>query len=550
MATRTRLQISAVITAVVLAATACGSGGGDGDGDDTLVALVPSLSGSGQDIITTLTTDFKPYWDEVFDYVLTQDKDGELAPGLASSWSVSDDHLTWSFVIRDDVIFHNGDRLTAEDVAWTWNRVIFDPQTRAPNSPMAPMIEFIRAEGDTVLLKTTRPDSTVPWWFNSQDGSVQGGIFPKAYFESVGAAKFFEQPIGTGPYKVVRINGEQSAELTAFTDPARGEWQKSRTAKIPNLEVRAVPDASSRLSLVQTGAADLAPIPLAMQAQAKGAALDVIPAENATFSNMYCLGFTTNLQSPCNDVKVREALSIAVDRTAIAASVYDGSARPSNGFFAGPGTFGYPEEIPAPPYDPERARALLAEAGFTEANPLTVQISIYSNDSDFPNMPTMAEAIAGNYQAIGVRAELMPGDWAANKGQLLAGGFPGMKPGDPGVPIVLFMRGMDNRYYFPPDQINSYTAAGGWEKFWNNDNLPEQVRLLDAVAGEFDATAQEARFDDYNRWMAQNFNQIPLLAADAIFVASDKVGDWSAQTEGKAYVNNLWSVAPASSPSP
>lgn len=545
MTKRARYHVLAILAVCALVLTGCGSGDASGGTNSKLVALVPSLSGSGQDIITTLTTDFKPYWDEIFDYVLTQDASGRLAPGLAESWSVSDDHLTWTFVIRDGVKFHNGDTLTAEDVAWTWNRVIFDPQTRAPNSPMAPMIDFIRADGNKVLLKTKKPDSTVPWWFNSQDGSAQGGIFPKAYFEKVGAAAFFESPVGTGPYKVVTINGEQSAELTAFTDPGRSDWQKSRTAHFTDLEVRAVPDASTRLSLLQTGEADIAPVPLSMQSQAKSAGLNVIPASNATFSNMYCLGFTTNTDSPCNDEKVREALSISIDRGAMATSLYEGSARPSNAFFAGPGTFGNPDNLPAAPYQPDQAKNLLAQAGYTAAHPLSVKIAIYDNDSDFPNMPTMAEAIAGYYKAIGVQADLQPGDWAANKGAMLAGAYPGMKPGSPGLPVVLFMRGMDNRYFFPPDQVNSYTAAGGWDKLWNAQNLPQQVQMLDAVAGEFDLTRQEQLFKDYNTWMGQNYNQIPLLAADGIFAASTKVGKWTALTSGKAYVNNLWSVEPA-----
>jgi ABC-type transport system substrate-binding protein len=260
---------------------------------------------------------------------------------------------------------------------------------------------------------------------------------------------------------------------------------------------------------------------------------------------MWCVGFTLNDKSACNDERVREALSISIDRDTIAKALYRGQAVPSGGWYGGPGSFGYPTDMPLPAYDPDKATKLLADAGYGPGNPLKVQITAYDDDVDFPMMPTLAEAIVGYYTAIGIDATIVTSDWQAQKDLLVKGKYTG-QPNNPDVsPVTLFLRGMDNRYYFPAEQIGAYTKNGRLgAALWDNSKLPQQDTMLQAVTDSFDLPTQEKLFGDYYKWMEANFNHIPLLASSTVFGVSDKIKDWQ-PVAGKPFIHNLRTLVPA-----
>ena len=512
-----------------------------------ITVVTDVLTGAGQDPAQTLVTTYKVYWDEVFDYAIEQDADGHLTGGFASKWEASADHLTWTFTIRDGIKFQNGDAMTAEDVAWSWNREMFDPKSKANITSVAPDVNSIKAVGTTVVISTKKPIATLPVWWAKMDGSLTGVVYPKAYFEKVGAEAFFKSPVGTGPWKFVKQDGEQSVDLTAFTDDYRSDWQKSRTAHFKDLTIMAVPDPSTRLALLRTGDADLVPLPISALQQLKDSNLKDITVPAASFNVIWCVGFTLNPASPCDNIKVREALSIAIDRPTIAQTLYNGLATPSSAWMSGPGSFGYPADLAPPAYNVDRAKQLLTEAGFGPGNPLKVELQAYDNDADFPSMTTLAEALVGYWEAVGVTATVKVQDWDTQKGHLRAGELNGM-PGRPTSPVVLFMRGTDNRYYFPDEQSTQYTADGKTgEVLWNNSVPPgsEQLAKLQAVKAEFDLTKQEALFADYYKWLAGQWYHIPLFGAVSVFGVSNKIATWDARVAGKSYPHNLWSLVPA-----
>jgi peptide/nickel transport system substrate-binding protein len=515
--------------------------GGSIEPHGQLTVVVNSLANLGQDYMVVATRPYKPFADEIFDYPVDQDASGKLIPGLATSWTASADGLTWTFVVREGVKFHNGDTLTGEDLAFSWNRLIFDPATKHSLSGNAEIVDSITANGNEVVVKTKSPLATLPMTLARLDGNMGGLVLPKKYFESVGAEAFFRAPVGTGPYKFVSQDGEQSANLTAFVDPARNDWQKARTPQVKDITVMAVPEAATRLALLKSGGADLVPLTISQLEDATASGIRTVKAPASTFSGALCLGYTLNPASPCNDAKVREALSLAIDRDTIAKTVYLGQAAPTKAFFAGPGTFGYPDDLPSPPFDPEKAKALLSEAGFTADKPLSLEIVTYSDDADFPMLPTLAEAMVGYYQNIGINATIKTMEWDAQDEASQKGAFTGQLNNPATSPITLFMRGMDNRWYFPPKQISVYTDhSGAGRGMWN---FPEMQQKLEAVGAEFDLAKQETMFADYYRWMAENHVDIPLLAADTVFGVSPKVASWS-PIAGKPFVHNLWTLVP------
>ncbi len=547
-----------VVGAVMSLLSACGSpaasseASDDGDGGSDgptgeVVTINASLGGQGEDPMTQAALEWshKPWWDDVHDFVIEQDPDGNIVPGLATEWGPSEDGLTWTFTIREGVKFHNGDTLTAEDVAWSWNRLTFDPASTHQMIGRAPNIESISADGNQVIIVTKEPQADVAMWFAEHDGESAGAVYSQAYYEEVGD-EMWASPVGTGPYKLESMEGTESATLTAFLDDDRSDWQKERTPSFLNLTVRAAPDASTRVALLQTGDADVAPVPISAVEELEGAGVSIIEVPAATQSVMWCLGATRNPESPCDDVAVREALSIAIDRQGIADSIYRGFAAPSAGYIAGPGTFGNPDDLEAPPYDPERAQQLLADAGFDESNPLTVEIVTADIPGDMPEMPTLAEAIAGMYQAIGINATVQVGEEEANREALYEHSYPGQDPGSEPAPVTLWMRGQDNRFYFVDSLVATFTPVGRiGEALWDPEVVPEMSEQLDAVVAEFDQDAQAELVADFHRYMAEEWLQIPLLTASGVFGVSEQVGDWDARIAGKGFVHNQWSLRPA-----
>jgi len=535
-----------VVLSLVMAA--CGSpAASPAASDGELVTVTASLTGQGQDPITQAALEWshKPWWDDVHDFVIEQDADGNLVPALATEWVASNDGLTWTFTIREGVKFHNGDTLTAEDVAWSWNRIIFDPASTHTMTGRAPVVESITAEGNQVMVVTTSPQAAVPFWWSEVDGESGGAVYSQAYYEDVGD-EMWSKPVGTGPYQLVSMEGDQSATLTAFLDEGRSDWQKGRTPGFKDLIIRAAPDSSTRVALLQTGDADVVPLPISAVEELEGSGVELIEVPNATQSVMWCLGFSMNPDSPCNDVRVREALSIAIDRQGIADSVYRGYAAPHVGYMAGPGAFGNPDDLVAPPYDPERAELLLAEAGFDSSNPLQVEIVVADVPGDMPLMPTLAEAIAGNYADIGVEATVRIGEEESNKEALFGFEFNGQEAGDPALPVTLYMRGMDNRFYFVDSQVVQFTDdSENGSSVWNDEEFPEMTDRLKAITTEFDFDTQGEMLADYHRWMAENWLQMPLLTASAVFGISEKVGDWDLRVAGKGFVHNHWSMRQA-----
>jgi peptide/nickel transport system substrate-binding protein len=529
-------MVSACTSSATPASGSSGSGSSGGAASKAIVATV-SLQGLGQDYLTVLVEPDKTWWNEIFDYPVMQNLGGHYIPGLATSWEPSADKLTWSFDIRDGVKFHNGGDLTADDLAFSYNRLMFSPQSKHPLASMAAFVHSITAQGNTLLVKTKEPVASVPVWFASSDGSVSGVVVSHKYFDKVGAKKASAFPIGSGPYQFVSSQGEQSVQLTAFLSSDRNDWQKARTPSVKDISVIAVPQESTRIALLKTGGADIVPITVSDIQTVKGAGAHVKMTPSATYAGMLYVGYTLNPHSPFNDVRVREALSIAIDRKSIAKTLYGGAAEPSAAFYGGPNSIGYPTDLQPPAFNPARAKQLLAAANFGSGTAL--QIVTYDDDTDFPGLPTLAEAISGYYQNIGLHAKVNVMDPDALNTQMYSHKFPGQLGTSAVSPATLYLRGFDNIVNMVPDQISGYTTDGRpGTALWR---LPQQQKMLLAAGAEFDAAKQAADLGSYDKWMAANWSQCPLLGASALFGTSTRVLSWSPITS-KAEVNNLYTL--------
>jgi peptide/nickel transport system substrate-binding protein len=316
-----------------------------------------------------------------------------LAPSLAQSWSASEDALTYEFVLRDGVKFHNGDPVTAEDVKFSFERYrgssakMLHERVAAVETPDARHVRF--------KLKQPWPDFLT--FYVSATGA--GWIVPKKYVEQVGEDGFKRAPVGAGPYKFVSFAPGDALILEAF----EGYWRK--TPSVRRLVLRSIPDESTRLAALKRGEVDIVysiRAELAAELErTKG--LTLKPAVNI---GMYWLYFPDQWdpKSPWHDARVRLAAHLAIDRKTINQAITLGHSRITGSIV--PDSFDFYWAPPPPTYDPARAKQLLAAAGY----PNGFDAGDYHCDGAYADL---GEAVLNDLQEVGIRAKLRPLERAA-----------------------------------------------------------------------------------------------------------------------------------------
>jgi peptide/nickel transport system substrate-binding protein len=270
---------------------------------------------------------------------------------LAESWSVSEDGLGYEFVIRKGAKFHNGERVTAEDVKFSFERYrgasheLMQEQVAAIETPDPERVHF--------KLKKPWPDFLT--FYSSASGC--GWVVPKKYVEQVGDDGFKKAPIGAGPYKFVSFTPGVELVLEAFED----YWRKPPSVK--RLVMKVIPDESTRLAALKRGEIDIAYSirgELAEELQrTPGLTLKPVVAQDP---NWIYFPDQWEPKSPWHDVRVRQAANFALDRDAMNQALFLGYSKITNSII--PYNFENFWQPPAAVYDPAKAKKLLAEADY------------------------------------------------------------------------------------------------------------------------------------------------------------------------------------------
>jgi peptide/nickel transport system substrate-binding protein len=317
-----------------------------------------------------------------------------LAPSLAESWSTSEDGLNYDFVLREDIKFHNGEPITAEDVKFSFERYRGTARDLLKNRVAA--VETPDPRHVRFRLKEPWPDFLT--FYGSATGS--GWIVPRKYIEKVGDDGFKKEPIGAGPYKFVSFTPGVELVFEAFDQ----YWRKPPSVK--RLVFKVIPEETTRLAALKRGEVDIAYSirgELAEELQ-RTPGLTLKPAVVQGVFNIY-FPDQWDPKSPWHDERVRRAASVAIDRDGINQAVTLGySLVTGNPIVADHNEFFW--QPPAPVYDPEKAKQILTEAGF----PKGLDGGEFFCDSSYSNI---GEAVLDNLQAIGIRMKLRPIERAA-----------------------------------------------------------------------------------------------------------------------------------------
>jgi peptide/nickel transport system substrate-binding protein len=411
---------------------------------------------------------------------------GKLVAGLATTWKPdAQDPKKWTFSLRKGVKFHDGSDFKADAVVWNLDKVLSDksPQFDAKQSAQVrsriPSIASYRKVDDyTVEITTKNVDALFPYqlpWFL---------ISSPAQWEKLGRdwAKVAMQPSGTGPFKLDKLVPRERAELVKNTT----YWDKTRIAKTDRIVLVPIPDAMTRVNALMSGQVDIIETPPPdVLPQLKSGGFKLV--QNVT-PHVWPYHFSTQPGSPWTDIRVRKAANLAIDREAVVklmgglATAAKGQVDATNPWFGKP-TFKLG-------YDLTAARALMAQAGYTKANPLKAKVIIAQGGTGQMLSLPMNEFVQQSLAEINidisfevVELENLYLHWRSgaksdmNAGKGITAINLGYVTADPFYAITRFA---DSRYV-APNGVN-----------WGGFNDPKVDALIDKIRTTFDVKAQDA----------------------------------------------------------
>ncbi len=322
----------------------------------------------------------------LFDGLTRLDRAGNLLPWLATSWEAKDTK-TWIIKIRDDVTFSNGTLMTAEAVAFAVDYMASEDSLVESLRREIPLLQGARVIDDTTVEITTIDSD--PLLMRSL--SILPVVEPNEWTR-LGRDGFSREPTGTGPFRLISW---EATEVQMEAVPT--SW---RAPTVDALHVLAIPDKSARIQALQTKRIDLA-IEFGAEDRLvmENAGLKVeqwIAAETAGLSFI----LTRNPDSPLQDVRVREALNLATNRSLVTDVLLEGATVAANQPVPR-AAFGYNPDLPPIPHDPEKARALLAEAGYPDGFSFTAVVV-----GNIGVGATVMQVIANEYAALGIDMEV------------------------------------------------------------------------------------------------------------------------------------------------
>ena len=380
----------------------------------TLIFAVESLSAQTMDPILEARPGNAIYQAPMYDSLVGFDLDkGGTGPGVAERWVLSDDGLGWTFYLRPGQTFHNGDGLTARDVQFSLQRQMAPHSMASAAATLRRVIKSIDAIDDlTLRVNTVSPQIGLPASL-SRAVATEGTVMPKNYIEKVGEDEFRRKPVGSGPWRFVRSVPGDRIEFEATGTP---HWRG--TPHFKSLHILLVPEDSTRVAMVRTGEAAIASIGPETMLSATRGGLEVLSVPG-TMQALFQFWGTYRPEfkdSPVANKRVRQALSLAIDRQQIIDHVMNGKARMPLPFDA----FGYTEyfnrdrwekwSAEALRYDPVLAKKILAEEGYPNGFDLN-----FANTA-LPGTQFMVDigsAVADMWTKIGVRVKLKHYEWGS-----------------------------------------------------------------------------------------------------------------------------------------
>jgi peptide/nickel transport system substrate-binding protein len=338
----------------------------------------------------------------VYETLTKINEDGSVSPLLAESWQTSPDLKTYTFKLRKGVKFQNGEPFDSAAVKFSFDRNAAPNSTNKDKSLYQSFESVTAPDADTIVLTLRYSEPNLPFLLGQASGSI---VEPKS------APTDATQPVGTGPYTLGSWTKGSSITLNKWPD-----YRNAAAIKLAKVTIRFISDPAAQAAALLSGDVDAFP------RVAAGRSLDQFKADPRFVvliggSRAKTIVTINNKKKPFDDVRVRRAILAAIDRKAMIDGAVDGFGMPIGSFYT-PGSLGYVDTTGINPYDPEKAKKLLAEAGLT--TPLEISLKLpppsYARQG--------GEILAAELAKVGITAKIENIEWAQWLSQVLAPGGP------------------------------------------------------------------------------------------------------------------------------
>jgi peptide/nickel transport system substrate-binding protein len=427
--------------------------------------------------------------------------DGTIAPLLAQSWNATPDNKTWAFKLRQGVKFHNGEPFNAQTVKFSFERAVAQGSVNKDKAVFNNILNIAATDDHTVILTLKNPNPDFLFQLGQTTASI---VEPKS------AAGNNTQPVGTGPYKLESWNKGSSVVLTRWDG-----YRDPKAAKLRRVTIRFISDTAAQVASLLSGDVDIFPRVAAARslAQFQNDKRFQVLIGGSRSKTILAIN---NKRKPLDDVRVRRAIAMAIDRKAVIEGAADGFGTPIGSFYV-PGAPGYVDLTAVNAFAPDKSRALLREAGV--AAPLELSIKLPPT----PYARQGGEVIAAQLSKVGINAKLENVEWA----QWLSGVY-GQKAYD--LTVIAHVEPLDFGNFARPGYYWNYESKQFndlWDKINTTADAAQRNKLL-ADAQKLVADDAVAAYLYQPTWITVGKAGLKGVWKDAPILAND-VSAWSWQ---------------------
>ena len=429
----------------------------------------------------------------IYDPLIEVTNDSKFVPCLAESWTPVN-NTTWRFNLRKGVKFHDGTPFTADSVIYSLKRP--RDNTKLIKSFAYQDIEDVRKDGDfTAIVTTKRPFGSLP------SHLTMLGMLPQT--AAANEEEFFKKPVGTGPFK---FGGWTHGEIITLN--ANSDYWKPGIPKVEKVTFRFIPELSTRTAALRAGELQVidrvTPDLVETLKGTRGVKVLDVPAVEAQ-RWIFQLG-----REPVKDQRLRQAISLAIDRSVIIKELLRGYGRPVD-CPVPPGLIGY-TSLPPKAYDPEKARQILKQAGYSN-----VSIDIVLMKDFYPKQLEISQAVAAMLGEVGIKLNIKNLEIASARELRTAGTYD------------LFFSGWAHMPHDPDWYFGQWFTRAGSEKLTRYAN--PRVEQLIAEGRVPDPKVRQAKYEELERIVWDEDAEIWLYYTVAIYGVSDRLRNFEARRD-------------------
>jgi peptide/nickel transport system substrate-binding protein len=434
----------------------------------------------------------------IFDTLTVRDVGDKLVGGLAERWE-STSPTTWRFHLRGGVTFHNGEPCDAKAVKYSIERLI-DPATKSPIVELRFVKKVDIVDPNTVDVLTSQPDPILP-----EKMSLFGGVVvPPGYIKQKGDAAFAAKPVGTGPF--VFQSWQRDSQIVLTANP---KYWGGKPA-VDKLTIKVMPDAAASLAALQSGELDIVSSLTPDAAQQLDGTPDIKVVTSPGIRTFF-VSLDTLSGGPLAKKEVRQALNHALDVPTLIKAVLNGAAQRTPTLIPHQ-SFGFDASVQPFAYDVAKAKSLLAQAGYPSG--FSLKFSASSADKD------IVQAIAGQLQKVGVKAEVTLLDAATFKGRLVSSNKQALGP--------MYFTGNTGWTLDAESNLQSFVRHDRRQSRWND---PAADKLVDTEEGSVKPDEREAAFTKLQQLMVDEAPFLYLYQISNLFAVNDRV-QWKSNSNG------------------